>query len=256
MATSRSTDDGAITQSSVPDPSLSLFREFKSAPDAPRGRAWVGQHSRRSDIYAAARALLQRAGYDGVQMQAIAAQCNISPQTIYNLVGSKAQVLEQAAADWVHGIHVAAVARSRALHADAAFLMIEMFWESALTQPEWVRMSSRYSSTPRDPLTRAYYRAAESALRDILEPLKSRGSLRTDVDVCSLARQLTAIAHATITRWCAEPGSVDDYRRDLISGPGAMLRASLQGETLAALERYITERYSTRPTGRAEAHGG
>jgi len=39
------------------------------------------------------------AGYDGVQMQATAAHCNTFAQTIYNLVGAKAQLMEQAAAD-------------------------------------------------------------------------------------------------------------------------------------------------------------
>jgi AcrR family transcriptional regulator len=251
MATIRPPEIDANPTGDVPDPSDSLFRDLNSTRTAPRGRAWVSQRSRRSNIYAAARTLLKRAGYDGVQMQAIAAHCNISPQTIYNLVGSKSEVLEQAAADWVQGIHEAAVARARVLHVNAAFLMIEMFWESALTQADWVRVSSLYSATPRDPLTRAYYRAAESALRDILEGSKSRGAIRLDVDVESLARQLTAIAHVTITRWCAEPGDVAAYRRDLVSGPGSMLRASLQGGELAALERHITDHFPVRTAARA-----
>ncbi len=233
----------------VPDPTTSLFRDLGPQAPAQRGRAWVGQRSRRSRIYAAARALLKSAGYEGVHMQDIAARCEISAQTIYNLVGSKAQVLEQAAADWVEGIHTVAVARARELQVNTPYLMIELFWESALSEADWVRVSSAYSSAPRDPLTRAFYRASESALRADLDELKRRGALRADADPPSLARQLTALAHVTITRWCAEPGDVAAYRRDLHSGPGAILRASLQGEELTRLERYMADHRAARPVG-------
>ncbi len=110
MAT-RSVDGESPASAGVPDPTTSLFRDLGSRAPTNRGRAWVGQRSRRSRIYAAARSLLKSAGYEGVHMQDIAAQCQISAQTIYNLVGSKAQVLEQAAADWVDGIHTVAAAR-------------------------------------------------------------------------------------------------------------------------------------------------
>ena len=187
------------------------------------------------------------AGYEGVQMQAIAAQCNISAQTIYNLVGAKAEVMEHAAADWVEGIRAAAV--SRAPHADvnAVFLMIEMFWDSALMHAEWVRIASQSSAAPGDPLTRAFYRAATSALTSEIRGLNRRGALREDADVDSLARQLTATAHITIGNWCAEPTDVLAYRRDLVSGPGAMLRAWLRGSELAMLERYLAARQGMPP---------
>jgi AcrR family transcriptional regulator len=234
------------THSDVPDPSASLFRESISDNDYAKGRAWIGQHCRRSDIFAAARTLMKAAGYDGVQMQAIAAQCNISAQTIYNLVGAKAQVMQQAAADWVAGIRAAAVGRAPHRGVNAVFLMIEMFWDSALMHADWVRIASQHSTAPRDPLTRAFYQAATSALVAEIRGLQSRGALRCDTDVDSLARQLTATAHITIGNWSANPTDVVSYRRDLVSGPGAMLRAWLQGPELLKLERYIAERYNSR----------
>ena len=87
------------TRPDVPDPSASLSCKSISDHDHGKGRARVAQHCRRSNIFAAARTLMKIAGYDGVQMQATAAHCNIFAQTIYNLVGAKAQLMEQAAAD-------------------------------------------------------------------------------------------------------------------------------------------------------------
>ena len=232
-----------MIKNGAPDPSASLFRESIAGGDHTKGRAWIGQHSRRSDIFAAARTLLRDAGYDGVQMQAIAAQCNISAQTIYNLVGAKAAVMEQAAADWVAGICAAANRYAPLVGVNPVFLILEMFWDSALLHTDWVRIASKLSAAPGDPLTRAFYKAATSALTSEIRSLKARGAMRSDADVDSLARQLTATAHITIGNWCAEPTDVAAYHRDLISGPAAMLRAWLQGPELTKLENYINARY-------------
>ena len=91
-------------------------------------------------------------------------------------------------------------------------------------------------------MTRAFYRAATDALTAEILALASRGALRQDADVASLARQLTATAHITIGNWCADPGDVASYQRDLISGPGAMLRAWLRGPELSKLERHLALR--------------
>jgi AcrR family transcriptional regulator len=247
MVNSTHSNGRGLEWSGIPDPSASLFRMSASGDDYAKGRAWVGQHCRKSDIFAAARSLMKAAGYDGVQMQAIAAQCNISAQTIYNLVGSKAQVMEQAAADWVESIRAAAVSREREAGVSSVFLMIEMFWDSALVHADWVRIASKHSAARGDPLTGAFYRAATTALTSEVRGLQERGALRCDADVESLARQLTATAHITISNWCAESIDVQSYRRDLISGPGAMLRAWLQGPELSKLECYIAARRTAYP---------
>jgi AcrR family transcriptional regulator len=239
MPTSSACERAEIAKDWIPDPSSSLFRLYVANDDRARGRAWIRQRRRRSDIFAAARSLMEATGYDGVQMQAIAAQCDISPQTIYNLVGTKADVMEQAASDWVESIRVSALRRAAEVHVTSAFLIIEMFWVSALRYADWVRIASKSSSVPGDPLNRAFYISAKSALSRELQRLESLGALRGGVDVDSLARQLTATSHISICNWCAQPTSVASYRRDLISGPGAMLRAWLHGPDLSRLERYL-----------------
>jgi AcrR family transcriptional regulator len=246
MVTGTPPGSAVIGPDDIPDPAASLFRTVRSGQVQLSNRGWLGQRGRRSDIYAAARILMTDAGYDGVQMQQIAARCNISPQTIYNLVGAKTQVMEQAAADWVDGIRAAAVRRAPLADVNSAFLMVEMFWDSALTYRDWVRIASLSSASPNDPLNRAFYRAALVALTAEIRGLKNRGALRQDADVDSLARQLTATAQITIGNWSVHPSDVSSFRRDLISGPAAMLRAWLQGCEAAKLEHYLQARYPVR----------
>lgn len=179
---------------------------------------------------------------EGVHIRAIAERCDLSAQTIYNLVGDKTAVMEQSATDWIAAIRVAAVRRSPHAEINSAFLMLEMFWDSALAHPAFVLHASRSSSTPRDAMHRVFYQAAMAGLQAELGKLTHEGALRRGVDVASLARQLTGASHVSICNWCATRRDVVSYARDLNIGPGAMLRAWLQGPELSKLERYSAAR--------------
>lgn len=226
----------------APDPCVSMFGLLTTDNVHSKGRAWISQRRRRSEILAAARALWSEAGLDGVHVRAIADRCNVAPQTIYNIVGDKSAVMEQAAADWLEAIHVAAITRSPQADVNPAFLILEMFWDSAVAHSAFVLNASRNSSTPRDPLNRVFYETAIAGLESELRRLTTEGALRSDADVSSLARQLTCASHASICNWCARGQDVAAYAIDLTTGPGAMLRAWLQGPELFRLERYSSKR--------------
>lgn len=226
----------------APDPCLSQFSVLTSQADYAKGRSWIGQRRRRSEILAAARSLWSELGLDGVHIKAIADRCNVSAQTIYNLVGDKTTVMEQSAADWLEAIRIAAIRRSAHADVNSAFLILEMFWDSAVMHSAFVLNASRNSSSPRDPLNRIFYQAAIRGLETELRELINDGGLHSGVDVSSLARQLTAASHVSICNWCAHREDVVAYAADLTTGPGAMLRAWLQGPELFKLERYCTAR--------------
>jgi len=218
----------------IPDP---LQPQLARSGDGAEGWRWHDQRRRRACILAAARKAMTRGSFEDVQLRAIARHSGVSVQTVYNLVGNRAELMEASAADWVSAI--AAEARSQAMHHDlnTCFTLLAMFWSSALTRRTYVESAVRTSVMEAAPLARPFQQAGKAEFLSDLRRLEALGMVRDGVDVASLARQLTLSAYATICAWVMEGYDLAGYRADLVHGPGMMLAGALQGEELRRLER-------------------
>lgn len=221
----------------VPNP----CKPFAALTPQGAGRRWATQRQRRARILASARLLMTRQAFDAVHLQAIAAHCGVSVQTIYNIVGNRTELMTASASDWV--VSIASVAREDAQARDrnACFTLLAMFWASATRHSDYVESAVRMSATDDAPLKRAFIQAGVVEFQADLERLRALGALRAHIDINSLARQLTIAAHATICQWKIEQYDAAIFQRELINGPALMLASALQGEELLRLERGIAE---------------
>ena len=218
----------------IPDP---LQPQLTKPTNGPEGWRWHDQRRRRACILAAARKVMTRENFEDVQLRAIARHSGVSVQTIYNLVGNRAELLEASAADWVAAIAAEARAQSARHDLNACFTLLGMFWNAALARPAYVESAVRTSVLEAAPLARPFQQAGMAEFQTDLRRLAALGMVRDGVDVASLARQLTLVAYTTICGWVMERYDLAGYRADLIHGPGMMLAGALQGEELRRLER-------------------
>jgi AcrR family transcriptional regulator len=220
----------------APDPLQPLFQPEGAAE---KGRQWLAMRRRRSQILAAARLLISEVGVENVHLHQIAARSQMAVQTLYNLVGDRATVLGASSEEWITAIATLARFESRRLQTDPAFMLIALCWIAAMKDRAYVDNATLGSFSPDSPLRRHFISATEREIAAELYVLLQSGELAPFVDVRSLARQLTLTANSTITGWILEPFAEADFMRDLINGPGLMLRAALKGAALERLERSL-----------------
>jgi AcrR family transcriptional regulator len=220
----------------VPNPCEPLADYFRDGDAAPGGR-WRAQRMRRSRIFAATRMLMTRQVGEQVHLHDVAAECGISVQTIYNLVGNRAEILGGSAEEWVGAI--GEVAREQAEGSSAIFAALAMYWSAAIAGSEYVRSAVRLTSVRPSPLQQRFCRAATRFFYEELTQLGRNGSLRGVVEPKSLARQLALLANSTISAWTAEPYPVEAFASELVNGPGLLLCGAVRNEELQRLEQAI-----------------
>lgn len=230
----------AMQWGNVPDPCRPLSDLFR-ASDAQFGQRWIQQRQRRSEILAAARALMTETACEQVRLQEVAATCGISIQTIYNIIGNREELMSASGEEWVAAIAAVAGQTAEAQDLNASFVMLAMFWDAGLTQPGYVHSAARSTLADYGSLRARFSRAGTQVLLADLQRAGLRGGVRAGVDITSLARQLALLANVTICTWSAERYDLATFRRELINGPGLMLAGALQGEELRRLERGMAQ---------------
>ncbi|MET0985348.1 MAG: TetR/AcrR family transcriptional regulator [Steroidobacteraceae bacterium] len=233
-------DVGREQKPTVPDPAAPFMDHLAVRA---RGQRWLTQRIKRSRILAATRMCMAQTGADGVQLRPIAAHCGLSVQSIYNIVGGRAQVLYDSSEDWVE--FLAADARKEhagALDSCLLFGIVEKFWATPLRWPDYVTQAAATSATPVQPLNEAFVLAATKVLYEEIVQLRHRGLLRASVDPRSLAHQLTLVVHALICSWTVDRYDVKQYRNELINGPALMMLGAVCGDERTRLENCIDRR--------------
>jgi AcrR family transcriptional regulator len=225
---------------SVPNPSKP-FLDWVATPA--RGQRWITQRLKRSRILAATRMWMAKAGVEGVQLRPIAAHCGLSVQSIYNIVGGRAQVLRDSSQDWVDML-AADARREHAGNLDSCLLfgIVEKFWATPLCWTDYVTQAAATSVSRHDALNEAFVSAATRVLYEEIVHQRNRGLLRQSVDPRSLAHQLTLVVHALICSWTVDRYDVKQYRNELINGPALMMLGAVCGDERARLEHCIDRR--------------
>lgn len=220
----------------VPDPLASLARYF-AAQDRGLGRRWTMQRQRRSTILATTRRLMTERDFAQVHVQDVASTCGMSVQTIYNLVGSRAEMIGASAEEWVFAISEAAKQEAAERDVNEIFALLVLLWSSAIVHADYVRSASRSTIADVGMLRQRFHRAGIEVFRTKLAQLRAENHLRATVDVPSLARQLALTANVAISTWAVDGHPVAGFKNDLLNGPGLMLMGALQGEELRRLEQ-------------------
>jgi AcrR family transcriptional regulator len=221
----------------LPDPfrPANLYR-YSPALGSAVSKRWVNHQERRSNILAAARRLMVDSGFDGVSFRDIADACEISVPTIYNIVGDRAEVLNQAAVEWVQWLSVAVLQDDGG---NKVLRLLQGFWDSSLDYPDYTKTAAQVQAMPERPLNAAFHKTGTGFIAKWLNELRAQQRLRASIDVTSLANQLALSATAGICSWALNPYDTTRYRRDFANGPGLMLLGAVSGQEIAVVEQAL-----------------
>ena len=236
----------------VPNPYHAAFLH-RGGKNAAAGKRWVAQNERRSVILATTRKLMAEHGDERVSLRFIADHCEISLQTIYNIVGDRSAVLREALVEYVHWTAATAITLANADSSDL-FVLLEMVASSAVNYPDYNANAARFANAAQAASYIACRNALSAQMLRLLTQLQARGMLRAGILTDALAWQMTELIHVTVCRWTAQPYDATRFRRDLAYGPSLMLLGALHNTEAAKLDERLHDLMSGYAARRAKAH--
>jgi AcrR family transcriptional regulator len=180
-----------------------------------QGRRAQGKERRRGRILDAAARLVETDGLDGLTMRRLSETAGVSYATVYNLVGSKEDVLvavlrarlEDFAAELAAHEPTSPLARAEALVSG----MVEHFVaRPALYRPLVQAVHDPAAGARGLPIRRGTIARHEESIRAAMD----EGLLRDDLDAHFLARHVTLAVNGAIRRWAAGELSAAGFRAE------------------------------------------
>lgn len=149
--------------------------------------------------------MLEKHGYEGVTMRALADDSRVSVPTLYNLFGGKDQLLLAAVEEQFTQLLASATQQSRDGRSGDCLAVIEAMNGQLSAAPLYSRsMIQMFLLAPSTRLTSARMAAALAAsLSQVLGGLSARGVLAPWVDVQSLAQRLTSHYLGSVMTWAS-----------------------------------------------------
>ena len=204
-----------------------------------QGRREQGKERRRRRILDAAAQLVEGEGLDGLTMRRLSYAADVSYATVYNLIGSKEDVLVALLRSGLEdlGAQLAAVASRDPL--DRARALVAGVVDHFVARPELYRalvqaVHDPAAGTRGVPIRRRTIALYEASIRDAME----QGLLRDDLDPHVLAVHVTLAVNGVIRRWGAGEMNATGFRAEA----DYALRVSLLGvATLATHKQLLAE---------------
>lgn len=200
------------------------------------GKRWLAQSERQSVILAASRRQISEQGYEGVSLKHVASMCNISKQTVYNIVGSRDEMIRKASSEWVSWLAIWALSGSPPAR---LLTVLASFWFSVTAYREYTAQSVQASCAPSSPLNASFRETGTQVVLPLLVELAKRDQIRPSLDIARYSWHLTEAVHAGTCRWTLASYSDEEFRRDFVYGPGMMLLGALQGQEASLVEQHL-----------------
>ncbi len=204
---------------------------------------------RRERILEAARGIIGEKGYEALTMRELARASRVTVPTIYNLVGSKEQVLfaavEEQTERFVAGLHRAG---------GDVIGVVEASVRELLRMPRYYRalLLLLLTSDAADPARRSVGRALGDQLDAALAELTAAGELASWVDPAVLRDRIRAHFEMTSLQWAKGWLSASAFRAAARYEAAVLLLSVTSGRSHRALERVARE---SQPEVRARAAG-
>lgn len=197
------------------------------------------QRQRRARILAAARKLIANEGVEGVTIRDIAEISNLSVQTIYNLAGGRAQVVEAAISE--HIFIMAERARLLDTYPNIFLAVADLMWMHARQNPRYIR-NATIACDGRDPaLHSKVWRCNARSLRRLLNDIHGETARLKGIDLDVLASHITALMGAIALEWARGLIELPELRYRMASAYALLLAGLLTDDELAAINRWLAD---------------
>jgi len=202
---------------------------------------------RRERILAAAREIIGQRGYEALTMRDLARASRVTVPTVYNLIGSKEQVLFAAIEEQTSrfearlgaGSDLAPAARVRAIVVACAdeYLRMPRYYRSLLTL--------LFLSGSAGAMKQRVDRALSTPIGESLSAMRAHGELAPWIELRPLRGRLRAHLQMTSIQWAS--GALSDQGLEAAAryGAGLIMAAATVGETRAGFEEFAREAQSS-----------
>ena len=204
---------------------------------------------RRARIVAAAQEIIGERGYAALTMRDLARASRVTVPTIYNLIGSKEEVLVAAVADRTQH-YVARLTASVALPpCERVLAIVDAVSDEFLDVPNYYRamLGLIYASPAAASLRVRTSREVQQPLARALEELAAAGELAEWASPQALANQIESLAQVASLRWATGGISDEEMRVSSTYATALLLLGVCSGHARALLEQVARRAQAARP---------
>lgn len=189
--------DASVAGPGFPDPFINTLHPGVAARhDSLR---WTKYHQRRSEIFAETRYLLAKMGPERLSVRRLAERCSLTTQSIYNLVGSRTEVITAAMQD-----HTDAILEAANHFPNSPFPVMaidEIYLAITEQYPDFISSATRAMFGPDPELRNALYKFGWQIRETCLSRMKKDGQLVADADCAFIGQQLTLNGCTAAQEW-------------------------------------------------------
>jgi AcrR family transcriptional regulator len=173
----------------------------------------ANQRVRRSRILAIARQLLCESDSEEISMKAIAERSGVAIQTIYNLLGSKLDVFNQAICEEINRVPQHNLVNNSYTNRVSALCDLSVLY--AIESPTYIRNVMRLWSPLDGHLHRPLQDCIVTNFSKILVGAPLVGVNRSSFDVRKFSASLNAVIIGTIMEWAGGHCRIDELRAEM-----------------------------------------
>jgi len=182
---------------------------------AEQGKRELGKERRRHQILDAAARLVEADGLEGLTMRRLSDAAGVSYATVYNLVGSKEDVLVALLRSRLEEVGVELATSAFRDPLERARALVARVVDHSVPRPRLYRPLAAAVHEPAAgarglPIRLRTIELHEASIREAME----RGLLRRDLDPHVLARHITLAVNGVIRRWAAGESSATAFRAE------------------------------------------
>lgn len=229
-----------VARISVPDPFEPVVGLKLGTPSNRPFGEHSGPYRRRARILAETRRSLAREGHDRITIRSVSDGCGLTPQTIHNSFGSKADLLRSAMNE--HTLMIDSFAFARSCDPEVFLLLALAYCQSAVNRPDFVREYMRATFSPRHTLKDKLMKFGVDLKLHILRDLAQRQLLRSFVDYRSAAEQIACINTFAMHEWAEHDDIAQLYAR-IVHGNGSLLLGILVPEAGREIETWLAGQF-------------
>lgn len=200
------------------------------------GRRIATHRIKRAHVLAATRRRIASEGHRGVTLGMIAADCDTTVQTVFNLAGNKFELLK--AAIWEHGSSLNVAANDMERYPLLMLGFADAIWASAQRNPEYIREAALVF----DSMCRSSGNLARAAGTALIETALSdiRQDVRSTFTITSIAGMLSATIASTMIEWAQDVLEPEQLRAELINRVALVLIGAVTPAKGAQIESWLS----------------
>jgi len=207
----------------------------------PKGKRRRLFEERRAKILAIARLMLAEEGYPSVAIRKLAKRCGLTPPTIYNLIGSREEVLETAVIELLDAKISYANELSRSQNINGLVAYGETLWRFLVYDPQYSRqlILACFNSNTHQRILNIINTRCQKASFQWLGTLHQSGHIHNKSDLAKISNLILRHTAMAVLTWAEDQQDVKMLRADILAGINLTLSHFVDSAEKRHMEEWI-----------------